>query len=115
MEIVNAGRIVTQGNLSIGAALGLTSLGFRPAEDGIIVNRGVIDTEGDGSAGVVMIGDGHHLINSGRITTDGGVFDGDTVGLIRAAGVVAAGDDALVENTRSGVIRSEDADPPPSS
>ena len=31
------------------------------------------------------------------------------VGLFRAAGVVVSGDDALVENTRSGVIRSDDA------
>jgi hypothetical protein len=108
-EIVNAGRIVTEGNLSVGMAFGLTSRGFGPAEHGTMVNRGVVETEGDGSAGVAMIGDGHHLINSGRITTDGGVFDSATVGPFRAAGVVVVGDDALVENTRSGIIRSNDA------
>jgi hypothetical protein len=108
-EIVNAGRIVTEGNLAVGAAFGLASFGFLPAEHGTIVNRGTIDTQGDGAAGVAMIGDGHHLINSGRIAADGGVFDSATVGLFRAAGVVVAGDDALVENTRSGIIRSNDA------
>jgi hypothetical protein len=67
----------------------------------------VIDTEGDGAAGVLMAGDGHHLTNSGRITTDGGALDSDILGLIRAAGVVVSGDEALVQNTRSGVIESE--------
>jgi hypothetical protein len=52
-----------------------------------------------------MIGDGHHLTNSGRITTDGGTFLGPPVEL-RAAGVLVSGDDALVENTRSGIIES---------
>src|SRR5262245_65848650 len=59
-----------------------------------------------------MIGDGHYLTNSGQITTHGGAFDftGDTFEVVlRAAGVVVSGDDALVENTRSGVIKSADA------
>ena len=56
-----------------------------------------------------MIGDRHHLTNSGRISTDGGVFDRGPLGLVSAAGVIVSGDDALVENTRSGVIRSDDA------
>jgi hypothetical protein len=114
IEILNAGRIVTDGDLGIGISLGLSSAGlfpgFTPAEDGRIVNRGVIEAKGDGAAGVVMIGDGHRFTNSGRIATDGGVFDGEPVGLFRAAGVVVSGDDALVENARSGVIRSMDPD-----
>jgi hypothetical protein len=108
-QIVNAGHVTTEGNLAIGITLGVTRIGFVAAADGEIVNRGVIETEGDGAAGVVMIGDGHHLTNSGRITTDGGAFDSELLGPFRAAGVVVSGDDALVENTRSGVIRSEDA------
>ena len=62
-----------------------------------------------------MIGDDHHLTNSGRITTDGGAFDSEAHGVLRAAGVVVSGDEALVENTRKGVIESENADRPPSS
>ena len=54
-----------------------------------------------------MVGDGHRLVNSGRITTDGGAFDSETVGPFRAAGVVVVGDDGVVEN--SGSIRSKDA------
>jgi hypothetical protein len=109
LDIVNAGRITTDGDVAIGVALGLRNSGIGSAVDGTIVNRGVIDTEGDGAAGVAMFGDGHHLTNSGRITTDGGAFDSDIVGVLRAAGVVVSGDDALVENTRSGVIRSDNA------
>jgi len=108
-QIVNAGHVTTEGNLALGITLGVTRIGFVAAADGEIVNRGVIETEGDGAAGVVMIGDGHHLTNSGRIATDGGAFDSELLGLFRAAGVVVSGDDARVENTRAGVIRSEDA------
>src|SRR5262245_46937377 len=111
-EMLNAGRIVTEGEFAIGISLGLSRGGLGPATDGQVVNSGVIKTEGDGAAGVVMIGDGHHLTNSGQITTDGGAFDftGDTFEVVlRAAGVVVSGDDALVENTRSGVINSVDA------
>jgi hypothetical protein len=114
LEILNAGRITTDGDLGIGIALGISSAGksegFSPAENGSIVNRGVIETEGGGAAGIVMKGSGHHLVNSGRIVADGGVFDSDLLGLFRAAGVVVTGDEALVENTRSGVIISLDAD-----
>jgi hypothetical protein len=109
-EVVNAGRITTDGDLAIGVALGFGGDGFNRAVDGQIVNSGVIETSGDGAAGVVMIGDGHHLTNSGRITTDGGAFFGDPVGELRAAGVVVSGDDALVENARTGVIESLNAD-----
>jgi hypothetical protein len=114
LEILNAGRITTDGDLGIGIGLGISSAGksegFSPAENGSIVNRGTIETEGDGAAGIVMNGDGHHLVNSGRIVADGGVFDSNLLGLFRAAGVVVTGDEALVENTRSGVIISRDAD-----
>jgi hypothetical protein len=109
LEIRNAGRIVTDGELALGASLGLNHLGFRPAVDGTIVNSGVIEAQGDGSAGVAMIGDGHHLTNSGRITTNGGAVDDELVGPFRAAGVVVSGNGDLVENTHSGVIRSKDA------
>ena len=110
LEIVNAGRITTEGDLSFGLTVGLTFSGFRPSSDGQIENRGEIETNGDGAAGVVMINNGHHLINSGRITTDGGAFDGGTidvdVGEMSAAGVLVSGDGALLENTRTGVIKS---------
>jgi hypothetical protein len=112
-QLDNFGRIATEGDLAIGAALGvIPTLGFFfiPTVDGQIVNRGVIETVGDGAAGVVMAGDGLHLINSGRITSDGGAFDSTTLGVVRAAGAVVSGDDALVENARTGVIESPNAD-----
>jgi hypothetical protein len=109
LEMVNAGRIITEGELAIGAALGVSPLGFRPAEGGEITNGGTIQTEGAGAAGIVMIGDGHHLINSGRITADGGEAENDFIGALRAAGVVVSGDDVVVENTASGIIQSKDA------
>jgi hypothetical protein len=110
LELVNAGHISTSGDQAIGVALGVgrPEFGYFLAVDGLVVNSGVIETEGDGAAGVLMIGDGHHLINSGLISTDGGAFDGPTVGELRAAGVVVSGDDALVENTHSGIIESLD-------
>jgi hypothetical protein len=109
LEIVNSGRITTDGDLSVGVFFGVTPFEYIPAFDGTIVNCGTIETEGDGAAGAVVIGDRHHLINSGRISTDGGVFDRGPLGLLSAAGVIVSGDDALIENTRSGVIRSDDA------
>ncbi|MBA4096156.1 MAG: hypothetical protein C0484_05225 [Rhodospirillum sp.] len=109
LEIVNVGRISTDGDLGIGMFLGVTPFEYRPAFDGIIVNRGTIETEGDGAAGVFVLGDGHHVTNNGRISTDGGVFDRGALGLVSAAGVIVSGDQAVVENTRSGLIRSEDA------
>jgi hypothetical protein len=108
-EILNGGHITTEGDLAIGIGLGVGRQGLGPAADGQVVNSGVIETTGDGAAGVVMIDDGHHLTNSGLITTDGGAFDGGPVGLLRAAGVVVSGDEALVENTRTGVIESRNA------
>src|SRR6266568_2910798 len=109
-NIVNTGHIITEGNHAIGVALGVYFTGFGTATDGQIINSGVIETVGDGAAGVLMNGNGHHLTNSGLISTDGGAFDGDPIGLLRAAGVVISGDDALIENTQAGVIRSADAD-----
>ena len=109
-EIVNTGRITTDGDVAVGIALGMRSRGFTPAETGQIENRGVVETEGDGAAGVVMVGDGHHLINSGRITTDGGAFDSEAHGVLHAAGVLVSGDEALVENARTGKIESQNAD-----
>jgi len=111
--IVNEGRILTSGDLAIGVTLGLTnadpSPGFAPASDGEIVNHGLIQTSGDGAAGVAMVGDGHQLINHGRIVTDGGeVLDGP-FGSFRAAGVVVSGSDTLVSNASSGIIASNDA------
>ena len=108
-EIVNAGRITTDGDLAIGVALGVGRFGLANAENGQIDNRGVIGTVGDGAVGVLMIGDNHHLTNSGQITTDGGEVDGP-LGLFRAAGVAVSGDGALVENTRTGVVESKNAD-----
>jgi hypothetical protein len=109
-RLSNSGRIATEGDLAIGATLGvIPTLGFSLlAVDGQIVNRGVIETVGDGAAGVVMAGDGLHLTNSGRITSDGGAFGSATIGVLRAAGVVVSGDDALVENASKGVIESLD-------
>ncbi len=107
-EIINAGYVSTEGELALGVTLGLTRIGFVRSADGQIVNSGTIQTEGDGAAGVVMIGDGHHLANSGRITTNGGTFESDFVGEMSAAGVVVAGDNALIENTRTGIITSKD-------
>jgi hypothetical protein len=109
LEIVNTGRISTDGDLSLGIFLGVTPFEYRPAFDGTIVNRGTIETEGDGAAGVFVVGDRHHITNSGRISTDGGVFDNGPLGLVSAAGVIVSGDEALVENTKSGVIRSDNA------
>ena len=73
-EIVNAARVTTDGDLAIGVALGLGRFDFANAAQGQIENSGVIETVGDGAAGVLMIGDDHQLTNSGRITTDGGAF-----------------------------------------
>jgi hypothetical protein len=108
-QIVNEGSIVTDGDVAIGVALGIRFNGFRPAADNVIDNRGVISTHGNGAAGVVMAGDGHHLTNSGRITADGGVFD-TGFAVFHAAGVIVTGDDAQVENSKTGVIESKNAD-----
>jgi hypothetical protein len=110
LEVNNSGHITTDGGLGFGIALGLGGPGFFPAENSIVVNSGVIGTQGDGAAGVIMCGSDNQLINSGRIVADGGEFDSDTFGLIRAAAVVVSGDDALIQNCKSGVILSKDAD-----
>jgi hypothetical protein len=102
--ISNFGLIETEGNLAFGM-----TLGFPPASNGKIVNSGVLETVGDGAAGVVMIGNGHQLINSGQIRTDGGTFQSAAHGEVQAAGVLVSGDDAVVVNTRTGVITSENA------
>ena len=112
LEVLNGddGYIVTNGDGAIGIALGISALGFRPADGGLIENSGDIETVGDGAAGVLMSGDGHHLINSGQIASNGGTFEtGVTHGDLRAAGVVVSGDDAWVTNTFSGVIQSQNA------
>jgi hypothetical protein len=107
-ELVNDGRIITQGDLAIGVALGLRSAGFGPATNGTIINRGLIDTQGDGAAGAIMAGDGHQLANSGRITANGGAIDALGV-MFHAAGVVVSGDGAVIENAQTGVIESKSA------
>jgi hypothetical protein len=107
LELLNAGRILTEGDFAIGVVLGVTTLSF--ATGGRIVNSGVIETNGDGAAGIVMMGSGHQLTNSGRITADGGAFVTEPFGELRAAGVVVAGENMVVKNTRTGVITSADA------
>jgi hypothetical protein len=106
-EVKNAGVIRTDGKLAVGAALGLDFNGFNQAASSTITNSGMIATHGDGSAAVVMAGDGHTLVNSGRLTSNGGELDSDTVGKFRAAGVVVTGNDALVQNT--GTIASRNS------
>lgn len=112
LEIDNTGHVTTDGNFAFGLSLGLTAgfLGFIPAESSVIRNSGVVATQGDGAAGVVLCGTDNQLINSGRIAADGGEFAGEPFGPFRAAGVVVTGDDALVQNSRSGVILSKNAD-----
>jgi hypothetical protein len=105
IDIRNEGRIVTDGELAMGVALGLRSSGIIPTSDGEITNAGAIKTHGAGAAGVIMVGDGHQLINSGHITTDG--ESAEAFGItFRAAGAVVSGDHGLIENTRTGVIES---------
>src|SRR5262249_51380128 len=104
--MLNARHIITDGNFAIGGFLGLSRGGLGPATDGQVVNSGVVETDGDGAAGVVMIGDGHHMTNSGQITTNGSAFDfiSDSFAVVlHAAGVLVSGDDAFVENARTGV------------
>lgn len=117
LEIDNIGHVTTDGNLGFGLSLGLTTVsqlggffGFIPAESSVIRNSGVVETHGDGAAGAVLCGTDNQLINSGRIIANGGEFDGEPFGPFRAAGVVVTGDDALVQNGRSGVILSKNAD-----
>lgn len=104
--IVNDGRVSTHGDAAVGVALGVNDFGIGTAVDGTVENHRSIVTDGDGAVGVLMIGSGHHLVNSGLIATDGGAFSSELTGELRAAGVAISGDDALVENSRSGVIES---------
>jgi hypothetical protein len=116
-HIVNAGHIVVDNQgmpngemMGIGVGLGA---GHAVSRDGTIENRGLIEARGDGAAGVKMtgfpdggrVGDIYHLTNTGRITTDGAtLFDFQS-----AAGVVVSADDAVIDNTRSGIIESKNA------
>jgi hypothetical protein len=111
IEIVNSGHVSTTGTAAFGVALGLElpDIVTVGAESGRIDNRGQVETDGDGAAAIVMLGDHHTLTNSGRITTHGGAGVGDFLGLTSAAGVLVSGNDALVENTNTGVIQSGNA------
>jgi hypothetical protein len=111
IHIVNSGHVTTDGDLAIGVTLGLPFLDKieRIAVDSSIINTGVIETNGDGAAGVFMLGDGNHLTNSGLIVTDGAGFKDVAVGLLHAAGVLVSGDGTLVDNTETGIIRSQNA------
>jgi hypothetical protein len=106
LEVLNSGLVSTEGDLAIGIAIGLRSLGFRPAIGAEVVNTGMVQAIGDGAAGVVLIGDEHHLVNSGSIVTKGAAADAGFADL-SAAGVLVSGDGVLLEN--SGVIQSKNA------
>ena len=107
-EILNSGQVLMDGELAMGVAVGLRSIGFRPATGAEVTNTGEIETVGDGAAGIVLIGNAHHLTNSGRITTDGASADAGFAEF-RAAGVLVSGDDVVVVNASAGVIQSKDA------
>jgi hypothetical protein len=107
--VLNAGHIGTTGDLAFGIAIGVGRFAYIAAGSDEITNSGTINTHGDGAAGIILVGDDHHLINSGRITAAGGAFDSEAHGLVHAAGVLVSGNGVLVENTLSGVIRSSDS------
>jgi hypothetical protein len=109
LEIRNKGGIETDGDLSVGIIMGLAPFGYFPALGGAIANSGGIDVGGDGASGILAVGDGNHIANSGRILTAGGILDAGLLGLLSAAGVIVSGHDALIENARTGLIRSADA------
>ena len=73
----------THGDAAIGVALAVNEFGIGIAVDGTVENHGSIVA--DGAVGVLMIGSGHHLVNSGRIVADGGTFNSDLTGELRAA------------------------------
>jgi hypothetical protein len=104
LEILNSGRVAMNGDLAMGVAVGLRSIGFRPATGAEVVNTGQIETVGNGAAGVALIGDEHHLTNSGQITTKGAPANAGFA-QFSAAGVLVAGDGVVVENT--GIIQSK--------
>ncbi|HET7714069.1 MAG TPA: hypothetical protein VFK86_00425 [Bauldia sp.] len=87
----------------------LAPFGYFPAVEGVIANSGAIDVAGDGASGILAVGDGNHITNSGRIATDGGIAGAGPLGPLSAAGVIVSGHDAIVENETTGLIRSADA------
>ena len=106
-EIVNTGRIETFGDGSIGITPSLGESGYRPGFASFVENRGIVHTHGGGAAGVFLGGENHHLVNSGEIVANGGAYFYAPAGLFfNAAGVLVFGS-ALIENTRSGIIKSE--------
>jgi hypothetical protein len=104
-QVDNFGSIDVDGVSGGGVLIG----GIARANRDVVDNHGVITGHGDGTGGVILIGNHHHLTNSGQITTDGGSFPDSPLGPIRAAGVIVSGNDALLENTRTGVIESKNA------
>ena len=104
LNMDNAGHIAMAGTHAIGISVGSPR---QFSFEGRITNSGTIDTAGDGAAGVSLIGGGNHFVNSGEITTNGG-----SLGSESAAGVVVRGFQNVVENTKTGVIRSENPESP---
>lgn len=113
LHVVNSGQISVDGTSSFGVALGLAlpnPFGVEfSASHGLVSNSGSIRTEGDGSAAIVMVGNGHDLVNSGEVTANGGIATSDLLGPVRASGVLAAGDNVSIENERTGTITSKHA------
>src|SRR5262249_22166610 len=107
-HLVNSGQILIDGTasfgLGIGLGLALPQIADLSASNGVVRNSGSIATQGDGSAAIVMIGDGHALINGGKVTADGGTATSDLLGPVRAAGVLVSGDNVSIENERTGAI-----------
>lgn len=113
LHVVNSGQISVDGTASFGLALGLAlpnpfEVEFS-ASDGQVSNSGSITTLGDGAAAIVLIGNGHELTNSGKVTANGGIGDSDLLGLARASGVLVSGNGVSIENERIGTITSNHA------
>ena len=113
LHVVNSGQISVDGTSSFGVALGLAlpnpfNVEFS-ASDSLVSNSGSITTLGDGAAAVVLVGDGHELINSGKLTANGGTATSDLLGSVRASGVLVSGDGVSIENERIGTITSNHA------
>src|SRR5262249_55309576 len=112
-HLINSGQISIDGTASFGVGLGLAlpnPFNFDlSASNGLVGNTGSIATQGDGAAAIVMIGDGHELINSGKVTANGGTAASDLLGPVRAAGVLVSGDNVSVENERTGALTSNHA------
>jgi len=113
LHVINAGPIFVDGTSSFGAALGLPLPSFLggvlSAADGQVINSGSIATQGDGAAAIVLIGNGHELTNSGKVTANGGTAESDLLGSVHAAGALVSGDDVSIENQRTGTITSNHA------